>query len=150
MDKVDETILRELQKDARISMAEIGKILEIAPSTVFKRIEKMKKLGIIEGFTIVVNPAHLQDNLITFLTIRVDPEEKDTIAQFLTNLEALQEVYETLEPSDFIAKARVSTITQLKNDVLIPLSEHKGVRDIKPFIAVRRIKEQFWSVGRNG
>ena len=46
MDEIDDAILRELQKDGRKSMAELGSMLGIAPSTVFKRIEKLKKAEI--------------------------------------------------------------------------------------------------------
>ena len=142
MDDIDGAIVSELQKDGRISMAELGKKLNIAPSTAFKRIEKLKQNGIIEKFTIAINPKYFEHELITFLAIRVDPEEKDRIAEFLAAQYRILEVYETLEPCDFIAKARVSTITQLKMDILIPLSEYPGVKEIKPFITVKRIKEQ--------
>ncbi|MBN1194564.1 MAG: Lrp/AsnC family transcriptional regulator [Methanomicrobiaceae archaeon] len=148
MDNVDSIILRELQHDARISMAELGKKLNIAPSTVFKRIEKLKKSGVIEGFTIAINADYLEENLIAFLTIKVDPDEKEAITQFLIEQECVLEVYETLEPADFIAKVRVATITQLKKEVLIPLSKFDGMKEIRPILAVRRVKEHFGSLRR--
>ena len=55
MDEIDDAILRELQRDGRMSMAELGSMLGIAPSTVFKRIEKLKSAGIIQRFTSVIN-----------------------------------------------------------------------------------------------
>jgi Lrp/AsnC family leucine-responsive transcriptional regulator len=150
MDSIDAVILSELQNDARISMAELGKKLDVAPSTVFKRIEKLKKAGVIEGFTIAVNPDYFRDILIAFLTISVDPDEKDDIAEYLREPEAILEVYETLEPNDFIAKVRVGSITELKKEVLIPLSRLPGVREIRPILTVRRIKEQFGSLRHYG
>jgi Lrp/AsnC family leucine-responsive transcriptional regulator len=148
MDDIDGIILSELQNDARISMAELGKKLNIAPSTVFKRIEKMKKADIIEGFTISVNPEYYQNLLVAYLTISVDPDEKDTIAEYLHEHNTMLEVYETLEPSDFIAKVRVGDITELKKEILIPLSRMQGVREIRPILTVKRIKEQFGSLRR--
>jgi len=47
-----------------------------------------------------------------------------------------------LEPGDFFAKVRVQNITELKRNVLIPLSNLPGVRDIQTIISVRKIKEQ--------
>ncbi|WP_421908471.1 hypothetical protein [Methanolacinia petrolearia] len=55
-------------------------------------------------------------------------------------------VYETLEPNDFLAKVRVSEIAELKKDILIPLSELQGVREIKPILTVKEVKEQFWNI----
>ncbi|WP_245618692.1 Lrp/AsnC family transcriptional regulator [Methanogenium cariaci] len=132
-------------------MAELGgKQLDIAPSTVFKRIEKLKTSGgVIEGFTISINPDYFAESLISFLTITVSPDDKEDVASFLANHDCVLELYETLEPSDFMVKVVVSSITNLKNDILIPLSRYAGgVKEIKPFITVKRIKEQNWSVRR--
>ena len=127
-------------------MAELGKILDIAPSTVFKRIEKLKRSNVIEGFTIAINPDYFAESLISFLTISVSPADKARVASFLANNECVLEVYETLEPSDFIAKVVVPTISDMKANILVPLSAFEGVKEIKPFITVKRIKEQNGSV----
>ncbi|WP_048153164.1 Lrp/AsnC family transcriptional regulator [Methanolacinia paynteri] len=146
LDKVDNAILNELAKDGRTSMADLGKKLNIAPSTVFKRIEKLKSSGIIQRFTIVVNPEYFKHSIIVFLSISVDPLEKPNIEQYLLRMDHILEVYETLEPNDFLAKVRVSEIAELKRDILIPLSELQGVREIKPILTVKKVKEQFWNI----
>ena len=148
MDDIDHAILKGLAGDGRISMAELGSRLDIAPSTVFKRIEKLKTAGVIEGFTISINPSYFAESLISFLTITVSPDDKEEVASFLADHEAVLELYETLEPSDFMVKVVISSITHLKTDILIPLSRFAGVKEIKPFITVKRIKEENWSVRR--
>lgn len=146
LDKVDNSILSELAKDGRTSMAELGKKLNIAPSTVFKRIEKLRSSGIIQRFTIVVNPEFFKNSIIVFLTITVDPLQKPDVEHYLLRMDHVLEVYETLEPSDFIAKVRVHEIAELKSDILIPLSELSGVREIRPILTVKKVKEQFWNM----
>lgn len=146
LDRLDNSILSELAKDGRTSMADLGKKLSIAPSTVFKRIEKLRSSGIIQRFTIVVNPEFFKNSIIVFLTISVDPLQKTDIEQFLLRMDHVLEVYETLEPSDFLAKVRVHEIAELKSDILIPLSELSGVREIKPILTVKKVKEQFWNM----
>ena len=146
LDKVDNSILSELAKDGRTSMAELGKKLNIAPSTVFKRIEKLRSSGIIQRFTIVVNPEFFKNSIIVFLTIAVDPLQKPDVEHYLLRMDHVLEVYETLEPSDFIAKVRGHEIAELKSDILIPLSELSGVREIKPILTVKKVKEQFWNM----
>ena len=142
MDDIDDAILRELQRDGRMSMAALGSIVGIAPSTVFKRIEKLKKAGILERFTIVINQKCFEHTLVAFLNIRVHPEDKAGGEGFMRDLPGILEVYEVLEPGDFFAKVRVQNITELKRNVLIPLSNLPGVRDIQTIISVRKIKEQ--------
>ncbi|MDN7023561.1 Lrp/AsnC family transcriptional regulator [Methanoculleus sp. FWC-SCC1] len=142
MDDIDGAILRELQRDGRMSMAELGSQLGIAPSTVFKRIEKLKNAGIIERFTIVINQKCFEHTLIAFLNVRVTPEKKTDVEAFMMELPSVLELYEVLEPGDFFVKVRVQSITELKREVLIPLSGLAGVRDIQTIIAVRKVKEQ--------
>jgi len=142
MDEIDAAILRELQKDGRMSMAALGSIVGVAPSTVFKRIEKLKKAGIIERFTIAINQKCFEHALIAFLNIRVHPDEKAEIENFMRDLPGILEVYEVLEPGDFFAKVRVQNITELKRNVLMPLSSLRGVSDIQTIISERKIKEQ--------
>lgn len=142
MDEIDEVILRELQKDGRMSMATLGSIAGIAPSTVYKRIEKLKKAGILERFTIVVNRERFDHTLIAFLNIRVHPDGKDEVEAFMQDLPDILEVYEVLEPGDFLAKVRVQGISDLKRGVLVPLSGLPAVKDIQTIIAVRMIKEE--------
>jgi Lrp/AsnC family transcriptional regulator, leucine-responsive regulatory protein len=142
MDEIDGAILRELQDDGRISMAELGSKLGIAPSTVFKRIEKLKNAGIIERFTIVINQKCFEHTLVAFLNVRVHPDEKTEVEEFMRDLPSILELYEVLEPGDFFIKVRVQNITELKRSVLIPLSGLAGVKEIQTIISVRKVKEQ--------
>ncbi|NLZ31399.1 MAG: Lrp/AsnC family transcriptional regulator [Methanomicrobiales archaeon] len=142
MDEIDATILRELQRDGKMSMAALGSIVGVAPSTVYKRIEKLKKAGIIERFTIVTNPKCFEHTLTAFLNIRVDPDEKPDIEDFIQSHPDILGAYEVLEPGDFFAKIRVQNITELKRSILMPLSDLPGVKEIQTIISVREIKRQ--------
>jgi Lrp/AsnC family transcriptional regulator, leucine-responsive regulatory protein len=142
MDDIDGAIIRELLGDGRISMAELGTKIGIAPSTAFKRIEKLKHSGVIERFTISVNPSCYESTFIVFLTLRVHAEAKDDVEEYLAGLVKVLELYEVLEPGDFVAKVRVKSITDLKRDVLIPLANLPGVKEIQTTLSVRKIKEE--------
>lgn len=141
MDDVDGSILKELIKDGRISMAELGQKVNLAPSTVFKRIEKLKQNGIIERATIVVNPAYYEKFQIAYLGVGADHENKRQIETFISRNPLVLEAYETLEPEDYIIKVRITSISQLKDEIIIPLGMIEGVREIKPMIAVKSLKQ---------
>ncbi len=142
MDGVDRAILEELMSDAKIPMADLGRRMGIAPSTVFKRIEKLKKDGVIERFTIAIDPNFIEDSTVAFLSIRIEPGIRDTIEKFLLNKRQVREVYEVLEPNDFLAKITVKDISELKSEILIPIGEMDGVKEINTILTVRKVKEQ--------
>ena len=55
LDETNMKILDELIDDARAPKMEIGKRLNLARSSVRERIEEMEAVGIIEGYTAIIN-----------------------------------------------------------------------------------------------
>jgi len=142
MDATDHAILDALMGDAKIPLADLGKRLSIAPSTVFKRIERLKQEGVIERFTIAVNPEFFPRRLDSFLSIKVDPDAADDLIAYLAGKQIVREVFEVLEPNDYLIKAVTTDISELKTELIHPLSALPGVREVNTILAVKKIKEQ--------
>lgn len=58
-DTYDIRILRELQADARISLAELGRRVHLSPPAVTERVRKLELAGVISGYRATVNLAAL-------------------------------------------------------------------------------------------
>lgn len=56
MDHVDKQILFYLQKQARISMTELGKSIGLSQPAVTERVKRMEEKGIIEEYHTVISP----------------------------------------------------------------------------------------------
>ncbi len=89
LDEIDRNILRILQKDARTSYREVQNKLGISIGTIHNRIAKLKKNGVIEGYTLRLNNEKLGYKL-TFL-IRIDCDGKFT-ENILEDLKEIPEV----------------------------------------------------------
>ena len=89
LDEIDRNILRILQEDARTSYREIQDELGISIGTIHNRIAKLKKNGVIEGYTLRLNNEKLGYKL-TFL-IRIDCDGKFT-EEILEDLKEIPEV----------------------------------------------------------
>ncbi|TGD24889.1 Lrp/AsnC family transcriptional regulator [Companilactobacillus suantsaicola] len=55
MDNIDQKILKELNRNCRITKTELAKIVNMTPPAVNTRIEQLEDEGIIERYTIEVN-----------------------------------------------------------------------------------------------
>ena len=64
MDKIDRKILAVLQADARASLQEIGQAVGLSPSPCWGRIKKMEEAGVIQGYTVRINPQALDADSI--------------------------------------------------------------------------------------
>lgn len=85
IDSVDRQILGFLLNDARLPFLEIARKLIVSGGTVHQRIDKMKKLGIIEGSKFTLNLQKLGYDVTVFLGIH------------LTNAKDLGSVIKALE-----------------------------------------------------
>jgi len=143
MDDVDGAILRELVADSRISMADLGRRVGLAPSTVHKRIARLLDTGVIERFTVSLDPGLFARHTVAFLTVRVREEAKRSVERFLHDCAGVLDVYESLEPGEYLVRVKVPSIGSLKRDILIPLSGLDGVEEISPLLTIRAVKESF-------
>ena len=59
IDNYDSRILEELQRDARLSMSELGRRVHLSQPAVTERVRKLELSGVIEGYHAKVNYAAL-------------------------------------------------------------------------------------------
>jgi Lrp/AsnC family transcriptional regulator, leucine-responsive regulatory protein len=59
LDHYDSKILAELQRDARISMSELGRRVHLSQPAVTERVRKLELSGVIKGYHAVVDAARL-------------------------------------------------------------------------------------------
>jgi Lrp/AsnC family leucine-responsive transcriptional regulator len=59
LDSVDLRILRELDRDARISWRELGEVVHLSPTSAADRVRRMEREGVIQGYRVRVDPEAL-------------------------------------------------------------------------------------------
>jgi len=69
LDHKDLAILNLLEADARLSIRKIGALTKIRPSTVHQRIKRMIKEGVIQKFTVKLDPEKFGQNLTVFMLV---------------------------------------------------------------------------------
>jgi Lrp/AsnC family transcriptional regulator for asnA, asnC and gidA len=80
IDHIDISILRALQRDARVNFADIAKDCGVSVDTISKRFRRMKKAGVIRGTTILLNPKSFGYDCVASLGIDVSyPHVKDVV-----------------------------------------------------------------------
>ncbi|WP_050184369.1 Lrp/AsnC family transcriptional regulator [Domibacillus robiginosus] len=69
LDNTDIRILEELSKNSRITMKELGKKVHLTGPAASARVMKLEDSGVIEGYTIKVNPVKLGYFVHAFITV---------------------------------------------------------------------------------
>lgn len=71
MDTVDIRLLSAMEKNARVSLKNLARDLNVKTSTIYHRLHKLKESKILERFTIVVNPEEIGLTTHLMLSIRL-------------------------------------------------------------------------------
>jgi Lrp/AsnC family leucine-responsive transcriptional regulator len=71
LDPVDLKILALLEKDARLSNQAIGEAVGLTSSSVFERVKKLEKKGVIRGYAAVIDPAAVGRPITAFIRLMV-------------------------------------------------------------------------------
>ena len=122
LDDVDCRLLEALTRDARQSVADLARLVGLSPPSVSERIRRLEEAGIIEGYTIRLNPLALGLPLAAWLRIRPLPGELQKVADILRGMPQLTQCDRITGEDCFLAKAHVRSVADLEKliDKIIP------------------------------
>ncbi|MEW6366859.1 MAG: Lrp/AsnC family transcriptional regulator [Acidobacteriota bacterium] len=92
VDEIDRLILTALIEDGRMPYAEIAQRVGVATATVHERVTKLRRNGIIEKFSILVNPRLLGYTVTAIVHLRTELAEN--VEKTVADLRAIPEVEE--------------------------------------------------------
>jgi Lrp/AsnC family leucine-responsive transcriptional regulator len=122
LDATDARILGALVKDARISIADLARSVDLSPPSVSERIKRLEEAGVIEGYTLTINPKALGLPIAAWLRIRPIPGQLQKVADILRGLPEIVECDRITGEDCFIARAHVQSVDDLEKliDQIIP------------------------------
>src|ERR1700722_5904085 len=110
LDSVDAEILAALAKDARTSIADLARLVGLSPPSVSERIRRLEEAGIIEGYTLSLNPKALGLPVAAWLRIRPIPGQLQRVMEILRGLPDIVECDRITGEDCFIARAHVQSV----------------------------------------
>ncbi|MEM2667669.1 MAG: Lrp/AsnC family transcriptional regulator, partial [Candidatus Methanomethylicaceae archaeon] len=105
LDSIDINILRELQENCRVSYRDIANKLGISIGTIHNRIKRMKDLGIIKGFSVILDSEKMGYELTAIILIQVDGGYILDVERTLANSRPVIAVYDITGDFDIIVIA---------------------------------------------
>ncbi len=130
IDDKDLAILKVLCKNSRAQISEISKITDIPRITVYNRIQRMVKEGVIKKFTAILNYKVLNLPVVAFILISFSPDFKisqRTLAKKISAMKNVEEVHIIAGEWDLLVKVRGSTVEDIGNFVVDELRNVEGV-----------------------
>ncbi|NJE08297.1 Lrp/AsnC family transcriptional regulator [Thermococcus sp. M39] len=128
IDEKDEEILRELRKNGRATLTELGRKVGLSPASIKNRIEKLEKLGAIKGYSAIVDPTFLNEFVQAIIEVEllVDNEAVDRMLYNISQLDNVVGVYRKTGEFQILIMANFRDVSQLKEFVKSLSSEYLG------------------------
>ncbi len=145
IDDVNKRILDLLQENSSITNAELAERLNLSPTTVFDRVKKMEKKGIISKKVVLLNPAKVGKETIAFISISMSGHSAKSIKSFRTSIGNLPEVLECYHISgadDFILKVIVENMQCYEEFLLHKLIALENIGKIRTSFVMSTVKYQ--------
>jgi DNA-binding Lrp family transcriptional regulator len=151
LDALDWEILEALQQNSKQTYSEIGRQLGVAHTTVYDRIRKMEKNGVIKKWSVDVDLEKIGINhIIANMIVYTDPKESDNVAKQLSNAKEVLEASISLsEELLIIAKVVARNRNELHSFVAKKVAPLQGVLRIRTSIITKKYKEERFLIEKN-
>lgn len=143
LDRLDKNILRELQKDGRISNVELSKRIGLSPTPCLERVKRLEKEGVIKSYTALLDPQYLQASLLVYIEITLNRSSADVFERFNEAANRLDDILECHLVSgnfDYLLKTRVadmSTYRKVLSETLLALPD---IKDSRTYVVMEEVK----------
>lgn len=137
LDAIDHRIIEILASDARRSVRDIARAVNLTAAPVRRRIDRLESVGLIAGYTVVLNSGKMRSSLeaVTELRFAGDTDIDEIVAAAAS----LREVYEVLTLAgdpDALVRIRVDDVDHLQRVVNQLRRSGKGVIGTKTLIVI--------------
>ncbi|WP_371185163.1 leucine-responsive transcriptional regulator Lrp [Thalassotalea maritima] len=143
LDRIDKNILKELQKNGRLSNVELSKRVGLSPTPCLERVKKLENDGVITGYSANLNPKYLDAALLVFVEIkltRTSPDVFDDFAKAVMRFDEIQECHLVSGNFDFLLKTRVSDMIAYRDLLGDTLLKLPSVAESRTYVVMQEVK----------
>jgi Lrp/AsnC family leucine-responsive transcriptional regulator len=122
LDEIGRKILKELQKDARTSYAELGRRVGLTTPAVIERVRKLEDAGIITGYRAEIDTARIGLPITAFIRMSISGVDYSHIIEVAEESREVLECHRGTGGDSFIMKVAVTSVEHLQEviDRLVP------------------------------
>jgi len=107
-------LVDELQRDARLSLAELGRRVGLSAPAVAERIKRLESAGVIRGYHADIDPSTLGYTLGVVIRIRPAPRQLAEVAALARDSSEVTECHRVTGDDCFVMTAFVRDVTHLE------------------------------------
>ncbi|HEU4449270.1 MAG TPA: Lrp/AsnC family transcriptional regulator [Gaiellaceae bacterium] len=114
LDDTNRRIIRELQADARLTMAELGRRVSLSPPAVAERVGRLERAGVLTGYHAAVDPKAVGYPIAAIVRVRPASRQLHRIPEVARELPEVVECYRITGEDCFFVKLHLRSMEDLE------------------------------------
>jgi Lrp/AsnC family transcriptional regulator, leucine-responsive regulatory protein len=142
VDRIDLKILRALQKDGRISNADLAQAVDVSAATCHRRTQRLLEEGYVSQIRAMIDPKKINRGALVMVGVVLDRSTRESFADFekaVAKLKFVLDCHLVAGDFDYFLKIRVGDMAdfnRIHGEQLIALP---GVRQTRTFFVMKEV-----------
>lgn len=127
IDDVDRALLAALLEDGRLTFSELAERCHISRSTAHARVDRLRRVGVITGFTATVDPAGLGLGICALVFLKIRQREWRRARDAIAGVSGVESLMMCAGEFDLVATVRCADMAHFRDALLVELHAIDGV-----------------------
>jgi len=144
LDSTDRKILAVLQREGRITNAELAKRINLSPTPCLERVRRLEREDYILGYRAELNPELLDAATVMYVEVTLDRTTQDVFEQFATAVARLPQViscHMVAGGFDYLLKIRTKDMAAFRRFLGEKLTDLPGVMQTHTYVVMEEVKK---------
>ena len=144
IDAIDRAILRELQKDGRLSIQDLSDKVGLSPSPCSRRVRLLEERGVLLGYSALIDERLAGFGFSAFVSVKLDKQVDEALKSFEAAVSRFPEVVDCWLMTgnrDYLMRVVTADLAAFEMFITGKLTMVKSVASIESSIPLRRVKD---------
>ncbi|PPI85751.1 proline dehydrogenase transcriptional activator [Marinobacter maroccanus] len=144
LDRIDQSIIRELQKNSRITVTELASRVGLSKTPCQVRMRRLEEHGFITGYTALVNQTKLGLSHIAFAQVTLNDTSSGALTAFnkaVQNVSAVEQCHMIAGNFDYLLKVRTRNMQEYRQVLGEEISALPHVLQTSTFVVMENVKD---------
>ena len=145
IDAIDDKILRSLERDGRISNADLAKAVGLSASACLRRVQELERTGVIKGYRAVIDREKLGVAFTAYVTVGLSEHTKKAQRDFeraMLGAPEVREVHDVTGSIEYILRVEAADLAAYKHFHTEVLGMAPKVQSITSYIVMESTKDE--------
>ena len=143
LDPLDFSILKLLQKNAKLTNKALSSELSLSVTAVYERIKKLEKSGVIENYVALISKEKVEKSFIAFCHIKLIQHTQENVKHFEKEVIKIDEVLECYHLSgdyDYLLKVHVKDMEAYRQFMIEKLTNLDHIGSTHSMFMINQVK----------